>query len=476
MGDLAQFKHDIFLSYGWSGIASAGEGDREWVAQFKRELTNQVSAELGRAARIYFDVEQSPNGELPENLDEAVQSSVLFLSVISPGSCREGSWCRRELNHFGTSGAPLLPNRRQIFAARVRNIDRSEWPEPLPRIVPYDFLHEEGPRGPLPWQDFADARTPCGRLMQRLAIDMAGVLKEIERQVATTVFFAATSAALSDRVTRLAMEIRRRGGTAIEFKLEPNDTLDSFQRRFERELLTASLSVHLEPAAPAPPPDGWGRGIETLQQMWASRRVALDGAPMIVWRESGARGEPGAVTAPALEGTGFEYLDSALREAFRLTVDSAAASAAVREEIARAAASGRNGNGASAMKYVFVECVQQDLARLEPLRAALRSQGIDVRVPLFQGDEAARRRISGTILTQCHAAAVYFGSLNDLEAYLACQRLSDDIQHQALSMPRAILLDPPNDPIRQYFFFPEFSSYPSSTPEAFAKAVIGEAV
>lgn len=86
MHDLAHFRFDVFISYGWAGIQRKEDADRGWVDEFKRRLTGELSGELGREARIYLDVEQSQNGELPANLTEAVQSTVLFLAVVSPGS------------------------------------------------------------------------------------------------------------------------------------------------------------------------------------------------------------------------------------------------------------------------------------------------------------------------------------------------------------------------------------------------------
>src|SRR5262245_42577424 len=93
MHALEHFRFDLFISYGWSRIRRRDDADRGWVDEFKRRLEGQLSGELGREARVFLDVEQSLNGELPANLAEAIESSLLFLSVVSPGSVRADSWC-----------------------------------------------------------------------------------------------------------------------------------------------------------------------------------------------------------------------------------------------------------------------------------------------------------------------------------------------------------------------------------------------
>jgi hypothetical protein len=64
---------------------------------------------LGESARIFIDRDASQAGYLSDRLAAAVDSSSLMLFVVSPGSCRPGSWCHREAARFWDRGArPLI--------------------------------------------------------------------------------------------------------------------------------------------------------------------------------------------------------------------------------------------------------------------------------------------------------------------------------------------------------------------------------
>src|SRR5262245_13641867 len=174
--NLSHFSFDVFLSYGWAGIQGAEDGDRGWVAEFKHALEAQLSSELGRLARIHLDVEQPNSGELPANLRDAVAGSVLFLSVITPGSVREGSWCHQELDWFVTGAAEVLPNRRQLASLLLRDVRQDLWPAALRTVVPTSFLNEGPVRGPMPRSELSDAASGGGQTLQRLAIELARTL------------------------------------------------------------------------------------------------------------------------------------------------------------------------------------------------------------------------------------------------------------------------------------------------------------
>jgi hypothetical protein len=166
---------------------------------------------------------------------------------------------------------------------------------------------------------------------------------------------------------------------------------------------------------------------------------------------------------------GFEYLHSVLNHTLQSHVAGCDARIVAQRQLKAEIGAG----GAADAKYVFVECVQSDLERLDPLRKAFLARGYRVKFPLFQGDAELRRREDLGFLRRCQAAAVYFGSRNDLEAYLACQAMADTISDHELSMPRAVLLDPANDPVRKYFEYPEFTSYPYD-PDAFVNSILPE--
>jgi hypothetical protein len=493
MADLSQFKYDVFLSYGWSGLV-ADVGDRLWVTALKNELQAQISAELGRQARIFFDVEQPQNGDLAANLDAAAAASAAFVSVITPGSCKKDSWCHRELDAFLTHGTTILPKGQSLFALRLRDVAIDQWPTPLQAVAPYEFLTKSLPRGPLPVQHIADTTTSCGANVQKLGIDLAAFLGAAAAEVERTVLFAAASPVFDERLKRLVVEIEARGGRAVRVSQGKDEDEQAFSDRLVRELRGARFSIHMLTSADPVVPAGWHEPIEYVQVRHAAARFAADPQGMIRWRESG-RTPDGATSPPSaaptstgqaaltegqmLEGTGFEYLHSLILDLFRRTREVSEARRAAHREVAEAdklgAAHRNNGNGrgvpAAPPRYVFLDCVHEDLYRLASTLKALRDAGFLVKVPLFQGDPEVRTKADREFLARCDEVAVFFGSRNDLQTYLACQSIANAIRERRLTIRRAVLLDPPDDPVRQCFLFPEFTNYPCMTPDAFVAAL-----
>jgi hypothetical protein len=465
---LAHFTFDLFLSYGWAGIEGPDDGDRGWISEFKRVLDAQLSSELGRRARIHLDVEQSTNGELPENLRRAVTGSVAFLSVISPGSCRPDSWCHKELDWFVRECAEPLANRRQMFSMLLRDVKRDQWPETLRGIVPINFLNEMTPRGPVPRSELHDAATDGGNRVQGLAIQIARVLEEAERQIARTVLLVCSAPSLQPHAERLATEIIKGGGVPVRLNYQDQESQTAFHDRCMRALTRASLMVCLLDERASATPPGWLSSVERGLMEAANLRFTNQRHQVIVWRD-GAGPDQDWPDAQNLKNMGFEYLHSLLNQTFQSNVACADAHIVARQQI-RAEFGPR---GTTEARYVFVECVETDLERLAPLREAFRAKGYRVKFPLFQGDAALRRKEDLGFLTRCHAAAVYFGSRNDLEAYLACQVMADTISDQALLIPRAVLLDPPNDPVRKFFEYPDFTNYPYN-PDEFVSSIVRE--
>jgi hypothetical protein len=483
MPSLDQFDFDLFISYGWAGIRTPNDADRGWVKEFKLQLESQLSGALGRLARVYLDVEQSLNGELPANLQSAVSSSALFLSVISPGSCRRESWCRFELETFVTGTGSLLPHAGQLLSILMRETPRQQWPEPLQAIVPREFLTASEPRLTLPREELGRMDTPTGKLVQTMALDMAKALEALEDQIARTVFIADGPPALAARADRLAIEIDGRGGAVFRNALAPGQSEEDFTARTRRALRRSGLSVHLLTGKADPAPAGWSDSPQGLQISEAAARFRSERNRMILWHEGEqVTGIQAGATSSAqvLQGTGFEDFESLVRNSLCASVAIGESRTEAGLEQAAAAGAGAGGGGRpSGPQFVYVECVKQDLPKLERLRALLEQKGIHIQRPLFQGDEALLRRANEELLKndsfqrRCRAAAVYYGSRNDLEAYVACRLLDDSLHDRRPELPMAILLDPYDDPVHSYFSYPDFEAFPCSRLEEFVQQILG---
>jgi hypothetical protein len=66
-------------------------------------------------------------------------------------------------------------------------------------------------------------------------------------------------------------------------------------------------------------------------------------------------------------------------------------------------------SGTPGSRLVYIVCDERDRKATIPLRKFLKSKGLDVQIPLFEGDAATVRRDNQDLLTRCDALIVFYG-------------------------------------------------------------------
>lgn len=466
MSNLDQFRHHIFLSYGWADIPNEGEGDRGWVKEFKHQLQLQLHGELGRQPRIFLDAENRPN-ELKNDLDAAIRSSALFVTILTPASCRLDSWCRWELDRFTERSAGILPGHAQFRSVLARQVDKTEWL--LPDLVPRDF----SVRGfPLPASDLGNSATHAGQLVQDFARELKDALVAIDRQIAKTVFLGYSPEAQQPRITRLADEGAKRGNIALRGIVEPGETQDAFMARTEGQLRRAGLSVHLLDSTAGVVPAGWTNTVQELQLQAANARFGDAQNRIITFQESlqaGSVDQEVTQRAQVLKGTGFEYVINVLLESAQRQMAEAEQRAAPRPEPILPPPAPESAL-ADPPRFVFVDCVPDDLGKIQSLKSVLRGRNIGIRPPVFDGDDEQRRQLRDEFLALCHGVAVFFGSRQELKALIACATLRNALRSMGREVPRCVIVDPDSED-RLETVFPDFENYRVSKVDDFSRRV-----
>jgi hypothetical protein len=83
--------HDLYIS--------AAPDDSSWSPRFIEDLRKQLDMRLGRGLKIFWNHEAQAGTAFPEALRRAINSSDVFLAIISPAWLKS-KWCREELTLF----------------------------------------------------------------------------------------------------------------------------------------------------------------------------------------------------------------------------------------------------------------------------------------------------------------------------------------------------------------------------------------
>lgn len=430
---LSHFQYDVFVSYGWAGLA-AEAGDRRWVRDFCIVLGDELSGELGRKARIFLDESSLFGGSLTASLQEAIENSASFITVISPGSCHPESWCRKELDWFIRAAASEGSAANRMVAIQIRSVPLEHRHPFLKDIRTIDFL-TAGPNSvPLPPPQQSNPTMVSYQRVQIFATGMRSLLENLQSKIAKSVFFARNAASnRSEYVERLSAEVIKRRGLALHAEV-PCSSEAEFYRRVRAQLRESALAVHLIDGSCSPAPRDWSGSPWDLQLRASAERFNGQPDRVVIWAKSA--GDLGQTKhAQNLAGTGFEYLASLIQDL---------------QKMKPAAATGISD------LFIFVDCLETDLKRVGVLKSTFLKHGLNVRTNFYGGEEVLRRKLESEMIQACLGAAVYFGSYNDVEAAVACQRIANQLGSDRF---KAVMLDPQDEPIRNNFYFPSFKTY-----------------
>jgi hypothetical protein len=135
------FTHDIFISYSHGrDLPTAYIDPRrnplyQWSCILVDNLQSQIELLLSDSDQnpdVWMDPRLNTTGSLEGNLEKEIQSSALFLTLMSTYYLRS-PWCADEARLFAESAQSFPPISRQdrTFVLSVTPTDRSLWPPAL---------------------------------------------------------------------------------------------------------------------------------------------------------------------------------------------------------------------------------------------------------------------------------------------------------------------------------------------------------
>jgi len=279
MAFLPGFEYDVFLSYGWSGNQLPTQGDRAWIAEIVRRLSERLRTKLGQSTSIYFDVSAPANGPLANNLSRAIESSALLLFSVSPGSCRPNSWCAFEAQSFVDRAHPIaspsavLTREERLLKLVVETVDSDRQPESI-RDVIGRRLHVSPSANILD-----DLRSDGCQELDLLTYDIAkllntakGLLERRFERFAEVVFLSADSYLNHARLRDLRRNLELNGYRTVTAAPIPGEDERHFRERTEAAMRMAMLSVHLIGDSSGQLPEDWTRTPAAWQIRYSLRR------------------------------------------------------------------------------------------------------------------------------------------------------------------------------------------------------------
>ncbi len=435
---MSAFDFDLFISYAHIDNEPLEPSRGGWISRFHTSLNALLSMRLGKKARIWRDDKLQGNDVFAEEIVERFGSTALLLSVLSPRYLKS-HWCTREASEFcdraERSGGIVISNKARVFKVLKNPVPSEEPLPPLMRsLLGYDFyttvdgtpMELDALYGELYAQDY-------NRKVNKLAYEIAQLLEAFEAQgnaagaggavggavggpnpmagadpAGRCIYLAECSFDLKDERERLEAELMRLGHTILPDRQLPRDEV-GYVAAVEALVARADLSIHPVGAHAGAVPDGpSGRAVPVLQNEIAARAGA-SGPRRLIWLPDGTGSSDPAQQA---------FIDAlrsdpeAQRGADLIAGDRESLKRALFAELARAerpapdrAASAAPGEPG----MVHLLCTEADRKPTLPLRRLLKSRGLEVTLPAFEGDAASVRAANQGMLARCATVLLWYG-------------------------------------------------------------------
>ncbi|MFO1120115.1 MAG: TIR domain-containing protein [Rhodospirillales bacterium] len=141
------FDYDLFISYPHGDFDQVGSSRlKTWSQIFVAEFVDELRLSLEGEQLVVFRDEDKRSGfgidptrELPEQLQQAVQTSGLLVVLMSPFYLKS-DWCKQEANWFVAEAERRQRGNGFIFVARIWPTKAEDWPPELKGALGFWFF------------------------------------------------------------------------------------------------------------------------------------------------------------------------------------------------------------------------------------------------------------------------------------------------------------------------------------------------
>lgn len=424
------FEKQVFISYAHIDNEPLTEKQQGWITRFHTSLSAMLSMRIGRKADIWRDSKLSGNDIFADEILQQFPKTALLISVVTPRYV-ESEWCTREVREFCKSaestGGILVDNKSRVLKViKTPGGDENPLPQAMQLALGYPFYIFDDQQTPLELDPaYGEEFTQKYYLkMAKLAFDVAQLIKRLDawpvaisaaQAVATmakpAVYLADCSIDRREDREAINADLRLHGYPILAEIQLPMDE-ETFLGELEKIMGRCKLSIHIVGAKYGVVPDGPSeKSVVVLENELAIQHSRKSGLKRIIWISTGTHSDSARQQ---------QFIDLLLRDAETqfgadlITGDLEDLKAAIHAALKKIELPGvpaqPKETGAEDHKLVYVLCDERDRKATIPLRKFLKTQGVESKIPAFEGDAATLRQSNQDLLSCCDAVIVFYGA------------------------------------------------------------------
>jgi hypothetical protein len=419
------FEKHLFVSYAHvDDLPTPGE-EQGWVTRFHHYLEAYLSQSIGEEARIWRDERLHGNDLFASEIVNQLSKTAVLLSILSP-RYMESDWCLKEVDEFCKTaeahGGLTVEDKTRVFRIMLKRIPterRERLPHVLKDALGYEFYEEAEGRRDLPLDPSFGSGETYRRQIYFLAQDIAELIARLKQKEAgpsstedvcqRSVYLAECSYDQREERDKIRCELRAHGYNVLPDQLAQLPELESeYVAEVGRLLERCQVSVHLIGKSRGKVPDGPSqKSAVQLQNEIAAEHGEKSGLHRLIWIPDGLRSEQAEQQA-FIEA--LQKVPEMQRMADLIAADIETFKNALHSMLRKLEKSAQAATVAPVgAKLVYLICDQRDRPATIPLRKLLKAKGLEVAIPVFEGNASTLRQANEELLTRCDAAVIFYG-------------------------------------------------------------------
>jgi len=422
---------DVLLNYAAIDDFPLHDGKLGWVSQLHRNLEVRMEQLSGEKVRIARLPEDAISPVIEAELLQHVPQAKAMISVVSP-PFMNSQLCRREVEQFWRgaeqTGGRYVKEKSRLLKVLKTAVSEQQMPGTLLDIFSplfgFEFFELDAETGRV--REFDESFGPVlkQRFFERvydLAYDGCQVLSLLKQVRARDlppaaanphrhwVYLATTTSDVADERDRIKRELLERGHVVL-----PDAPLPMLSRDVEtvvRDCLAkCTIAIHLLGQRYGVTPEDSAESIPALQVRLTAEPACRPDLQRLIWMPGGGESadeRQRAFVRRVQEDPALHHRAEVIEGNLNLLKKDLIRRLAPPEEKPKAAAPAKSPSGAPKL---YLICDPKDEAAVEALEDCLFSQGLEVLLPAFDGDDADAAALHQDNLLTCHAVLVYYGA------------------------------------------------------------------
>ncbi|MCD6010514.1 MAG: hypothetical protein K0Q79_376 [Flavipsychrobacter sp.] len=432
-----QFDRDIFISYAHIDDESLIADKKGWISEFHRALEIRLGQLMGVKPIIWRDPVLQGNHIFDKEIVDQFSKVAIMISIITPRYIKS-EWCVREVTQFHevcqqTTGF-IVNNKARVFKVIKTPVSQELHPDCIKNILGYEFYTTDPATNRIKEMSpiFSHAEKGYWEKLDDLANDIAAYLEEIKatdtsagaaqaaqqnnKQV-KSIFLSESSYDTKDLRDSIKRELQDHGYNILPYGqlslVAPvlKDNVDEYMKE-------AQLAIHLVGNNYGIVPEGAEKSIVEIQnEIGVSHSVAENLSRLIwipehmdpvderqkVFLQKLTTGNKDVIAGADVVKGSIEDFKSVIHDKL----------VAMEEDNKVATGSGVQ-QSESSNKMVYLICDIQDLENIRPLEDFLFNSGVEVVLPIFEGDETQIREDHIENLKNCAGVIIFYGSGSEI--------------------------------------------------------------